>query len=73
MLVQPDNNIEEDDSNLWLGTIDEETAIHMPLTEEQEEICRASYSEIILHYVVTPRVFLVMFVINCNDELEVYS
>jgi|TARA_B100000900_G_scaffold412108_1_gene433215 hypothetical protein len=57
MLIQPVNNSEEENSNLWLEPIDEETAIHIPLTEEQEEICRASYSEIILHYIVTPRVF----------------
>ena len=57
MLIQPVNNSEEDNSSLWLEPIDEETAIHMPLTKEQEEICRASYSEIILHYIVTPSVF----------------
>ena len=38
MLIQPVNNSEEVNSNLWLEPIDEETAIHMPLTEEQEEI-----------------------------------
>ena len=57
MLIQPVNNSEEENSNLWLEPIDEETAIHIPLTEEQEEICRASYSEIILHYIVYPRIF----------------
>ena len=32
MLIQPDNNIEEDNSSLLLEPIDEETAIHIPLT-----------------------------------------
>lgn len=57
MLVQPVEKNDENEDSLWLEPIDEETAIHIPLTEEQEEICRASYSEIILHYIVTPRVF----------------
>tara|TARA_B100000925_G_C21988900_1_gene465871 strand:+ start:135 stop:359 length:225 start_codon:yes stop_codon:yes gene_type:complete len=61
MLVQPVNNSEEENSSLLLESIDEETAIHIPLTKEQEEICRASYSEIILHYIVTPRVFFSHF------------
>ena len=38
MLVQPVNNSEEENSSLLLESIDEETAIHMPLTKETKDL-----------------------------------
>jgi len=62
MLIQPSNNIEENNNRLRLESFDEEIAISMPLIkeeeeQEQEEISKVSYTNIIYRYIVTPRVF----------------
>ena len=57
MLIQPNNNTEENNNRLRLESFDEEIAISMPLIEEEQEISKVSYTDIIYRYIVTPQVF----------------